>query len=213
MGNDSHELAPKPCDSQADIDWNVRRYTQLASQNKIDFRPDYDHPQMLCDLRKSWGLSASRDLCDGACKLRGDGCLTSQAQETEADIRRFFWFHPTTKFGCQCCLIRRTFRPFERSTRCYTKATPVTRGVNVTFFTQHFLGLAGMPRRYVDYPGAYSLWNRISSIGSYTSAIAVLVFLYVVYDAFARKRLAGNNPWGPGATALEWTRQHPEPPK
>jgi cytochrome c oxidase subunit 1 len=84
-------------------------------------------------------------------------------------------------------------------------------GVNLTFFPQHFLGLAGMPRRYVDYPDAYRLWNEISSYGSYISGVGVLVFLYVIYEAFAKKRLAGDNPWGPGATTLEWTLSSPPP--
>lgn len=76
-------------------------------------------------------------------------------------------------------------------------------GVNIVFFPQHFLGLAGMPRRYVDYPDAYAGWNFVSSIGSYLSAIGVLVFLFGVAEAFMRKREAGNNPWGPAATTLE----------
>jgi cytochrome c oxidase subunit 1 len=84
-------------------------------------------------------------------------------------------------------------------------------GVNLTFFPQHFLGLAGMPRRYIDYPDAYELWNRISSYGSYISGVSVLLFLYVIYDAFARKQLAGDNPWGVGATTLEWTLTSPPP--
>ena len=84
-------------------------------------------------------------------------------------------------------------------------------GVNVTFFPQHFLGLAGMPRRYIDYPDAYALWNEVSSIGAYISVVGVVVFLYALYDAFSRKRLAGDNPWGPGATTLEWSLSSPPP--
>jgi cytochrome c oxidase subunit I len=84
-------------------------------------------------------------------------------------------------------------------------------GINVTFFPQHFLGLAGMPRRYVDYPDAYAQWNFISSMGAYIAGLATIVFLYTIYEAFARKRLAGDNPWGPGATTLEWTLPSPPP--
>ena len=84
-------------------------------------------------------------------------------------------------------------------------------GVNLTFFPQHFLGLAGMPRRYVDYPAAYSLWNQVSSIGALISGAGVVVFLYVIYEAFKLKRVAGDNPWGVGATTLEWTLSSPPP--
>jgi len=84
-------------------------------------------------------------------------------------------------------------------------------GVNFTFFPQHFLGLAGLPRRYIDYPDAFAQWNRISSYGSYITGIGLLLFFYVIYDGFAKKRLAGNNPWGAGATTLEWTLSSPPP--
>jgi cytochrome c oxidase subunit 1 len=84
-------------------------------------------------------------------------------------------------------------------------------GVNLVFFPQHFLGLAGMPRRYADYPDAYAGWNYVSSIGSYISAFGLLVFLFAVAEAFARKRPAAANPWGEGATTLEWTLSSPPP--
>jgi cytochrome c oxidase subunit 1 len=84
-------------------------------------------------------------------------------------------------------------------------------GVNVIFFPMHFLGLAGMPRRYVDYPDAFHGWNEVASIGSYISGVGVLIFLFGVIEAFVKKRAAANNPWGPGATTLEWTLTSPPP--
>ena len=84
-------------------------------------------------------------------------------------------------------------------------------GVNLVFFPQHFLGLAGMPRRYIDYPEVYAGWNYVSSIGSYIAAVGVLIFLYGVFSAYARKEQAADNPWGVGATTLEWTLSSPPP--
>jgi len=83
-------------------------------------------------------------------------------------------------------------------------------GVNLTFFPQHFLGLSGMPRRYPDYPQAFAGWNFVSSIGSYIAFAGFLVFLFGIAQAFARKVRAPANPWGVGATTLEWTL--PSPP-
>ena len=84
-------------------------------------------------------------------------------------------------------------------------------GVNLVFFPQHFLGLAGMPRRYIDYPAVYAGWNHVSSIGSYISSFGVLIFLFGVFQAFAKKVPAGDNPWGEYATTLEWTLSSPPP--
>ena len=84
-------------------------------------------------------------------------------------------------------------------------------GVNLIFFPQHFLGLAGMPRRYADYPDAYAGWNYVSSIGSYISAFGVLIFFVVLIHAFVRSKQVANNPWGEGATTLEWTLTSPPP--
>jgi cytochrome c oxidase subunit 1 len=84
-------------------------------------------------------------------------------------------------------------------------------GVNLVFFPQHFLGLAGMPRRYIDYPEAFAGWNWISSIGAYISLAGMVIFLYGFYAALARRDRAADNPWGPGATTLEWTLPSPPP--
>src|SRR2546427_762769 len=84
-------------------------------------------------------------------------------------------------------------------------------GVNIVFFPQHFLGLAGMPRRIADYPDAFAGWNLVSSLGSYLSGLGALVFFFGVAHAFMRKQQAADNPWGAGATTLEWTLPSPPP--
>ena len=84
-------------------------------------------------------------------------------------------------------------------------------GVNLLFFPMHFLGLQGMPRRIPDYPDAFHGWNYIASIGSYISFGSTLFFVASVIYAFARKKQAAQNPWGEGATTLEWTLSSPPP--
>jgi cytochrome c oxidase subunit 1 len=83
-------------------------------------------------------------------------------------------------------------------------------GANILFFPQHFLGLAGMPRRYADYPEAFAGYNWWSSVGSYMTATATLIFVLSMILAFARAKRTVSNPWGEGATTLEWTL--PSPP-
>ena len=84
-------------------------------------------------------------------------------------------------------------------------------GANILFFPQHFLGLAGMPRRYADYPEAFAYWNYISSMGSYITALGTVVFFVGMVLALLRKERAVENPWGAGATTLEWTLSSPPP--
>ena len=84
-------------------------------------------------------------------------------------------------------------------------------GVNLLFFPQHFLGLAGMPRRYVDYPDVYAGWNYVSSIGAFIAFAGTLIFVYALIKAFMTKSQVADNPWGEGATTLEWTLPSPPP--
>jgi cytochrome c oxidase subunit 1 len=84
-------------------------------------------------------------------------------------------------------------------------------GVNILFFPMHFLGLAGMPRRYIDYPDAYAGWNEVASWGSYLTLIATLFFVVMALYSLLAGRKAAANPWGEGANTLEWTVSSPPP--
>jgi cytochrome c oxidase subunit 1 len=84
-------------------------------------------------------------------------------------------------------------------------------GVNVIFFPMHFLGMQGIPRRYVDYPEAFAFWNKVSTDGYMIAALGVVVFLVMLVEAAVRRRKAVGNPWGEGATTLEWTLSSPPP--
>nr|WQB38557.1 cytochrome c oxidase subunit I [Acanalonia sp.] len=82
-------------------------------------------------------------------------------------------------------------------------------GVNTTFFPQHFLGLAGMPRRYSDYPDSFMLWNKISSIGSVISMVSISMFMFILWEAITSKRypVFKKN----SKSSLEWMFQTPPP--
>jgi cytochrome c oxidase subunit 1 len=84
-------------------------------------------------------------------------------------------------------------------------------GVNLTFFPQHFLGLAGMPRRYPDYADAFAGWNFVSSVGSIISGVSTMIFFYILYRIFTSKEQLADNYWGEGATTLEWAVPSPAP--
>ena len=63
-------------------------------------------------------------------------------------------------------------------------------GVNLTFFPIHFLGLAGIPRRYSDFPDTFLSWNVLARVGSVISVISVMYFLFILWEAFVRHRPA-----------------------
>jgi cytochrome c oxidase subunit 1 len=84
-------------------------------------------------------------------------------------------------------------------------------GVNLVFFPQHFLGLAGMPRRIPDYPDMYAGWNYVSSVGAAITGVGVIFWLGIALYTLTMGRKAPNNPWGEGANTLEWTLSSPPP--
>jgi cytochrome c oxidase subunit 1 len=84
-------------------------------------------------------------------------------------------------------------------------------GVNLTFFPMHFLGLAGMPRRIAEYPDAFAGWNYVASVGAFISYASTLWFVFVVFHTLLAGKRAAANPWGEGATTLEWSQPSPPP--
>jgi cytochrome c oxidase subunit 1 len=82
--------------------------------------------------------------------------------------------------------------------------------VNVLFFPQHFIGLAGMPRRIPDYSLQFADWNMISSLGGFAFGLAQVFFLFVVIKTIRGGKAATAEVWE-GAEGLEWTIASPAP--
>ena len=82
--------------------------------------------------------------------------------------------------------------------------------VNLLFFPQHFLGLAGMPRRIPDYNVAFADFNMWSSIGGFGFGLSQLLFVYIVWSCARGGAKASDRVWE-GAKGLEWTVPSPAP--
>ncbi|MBT4600296.1 MAG: cytochrome c oxidase subunit I [Methylococcales bacterium] len=87
-----------------------------------------------------------------------------------------------------------------------------TISVNVLFFPQHFLGLAGMPRRIPDYAVQFAEFNMISSVGGFLFGFSQLIFLYIIIKAIRGGEKATGEVWeGAKQHGLEWTLPSPAP--
>jgi len=82
--------------------------------------------------------------------------------------------------------------------------------VNVLFFPQHFLGLAGMPRRIPDYAIQFADWNWVSSVGGFVFGFSQLLFVYIVFSTIRGGEKATERVWE-GAHGLEFTLPSPPP--
>ena len=82
--------------------------------------------------------------------------------------------------------------------------------VNLLFFPQHFLGLAGMPRRIPDYSVVFADWNLVSSIGAFGMFITPFLMFAILYHSKKFGAIAPARPWE-GARGLEWTVPSPAP--
>ena len=82
--------------------------------------------------------------------------------------------------------------------------------VNVLFFPQHFIGLAGMPRRIPDYSLQFADWNMISSLGGFAFGLAQVFFIFVLVKTIRGGEKATAQVWE-GAEGLEWTIPSPAP--
>src|SRR5439155_1516308 len=97
------------------------------------------------------------------------------------------------------------------ATQAYFVAATMVIAVPTGVKSFSWIALSARPRRYVDYPDAFAGWNLVSSIGSYISGLGVLICIWGLVDALVRKQQAADNPWGAGATTLEWTLSSPPP--
>jgi cytochrome c oxidase subunit 1 len=74
----------------------------------------------------------------------------------------------------------------------------------------HFSGLAGMPRRIVDYSVQFADFNMFSTIGAVLLGATQLLFLYIVVKTIRGGEKASDQVWE-GAEGLEWTIPSPAP--
>jgi cytochrome c oxidase subunit 1 len=127
-------------------------------------------------------------------------------------------FHYVLSLGAVFSLFAGFYYWFPKMTgRMYNEALGMIHfwvffvGVNVLFFPMHFLGAQGMQRRVPDYTDQLAYWNHIAGWGYVIMAVSMLVFFVNLFWSMAKGPKAAGNPWGDGATTLEWTLPSPPP--
>ncbi|XXN19783.1 MAG: cbb3-type cytochrome c oxidase subunit I [Candidatus Hodgkinia cicadicola] len=94
----------------------------------------------------------------------------------------YYWFH-------------KIFNKSYKASLCITHLIVTFIGVNLTFLPQYFLGVAGMPRRCIDYPEAFTGWNKISSYGAYLSIVSLIMFFWIIVDSIVNNRRVPKLAW------------------
>jgi cytochrome c oxidase subunit 1 len=129
-------------------------------------------------------------------------------------------FHYVMSLGAVFCIFAGVYYWFAKVTG---RAYPEWAGrihfwmmfiaANITFFPQHFLGRQGMPRRYIDYPEQFALWNYVSSLGAFLSGLSFVFFFGIVFWSLRNgQKVTDPMYWGPQPDpTLEWTLPNPPP--
>jgi cytochrome c oxidase subunit 1 len=129
-------------------------------------------------------------------------------------------FHYVMSLGAVFCIFAGIYYWFPKMTGRMIPELPgkihfwmMFIGANLTFFPQHFLGRQGMPRRYLDYPEQFALWNYVSSWGAFLSGASFLFFFGLVFWTLRNgQRVTEPMYWGPQPDpTLEWTLSNPPP--
>ncbi len=129
-------------------------------------------------------------------------------------------FHYVMSLGAVFCIFAGIYYWFSKMTgRAYPEWAGKLHfwmmfiGANITFFPQHFLGRQGMPRRYIDYPEQFALWNYVSSMGAFLSGLSLVFFFGVMFWSLRYgARVTDPMYWGPQPDpTLEWTLSNPPP--
>ena len=151
------------------------------------------------------------------------GVVLSQAAVDRAYHDTYYvvaHFHYVMSLGAVFCIFAGIYYWFSKMTgKSYPEWAGKVHfwmmfiGANLTFFPQHFLGRQGMPRRYLDYPEQFALWNYVSSMGAFLSGLSFLFFFGVMfYSLRYGKKVTDPQYWGPQPDAtLEWTLSNPPP--